>query len=162
MLLEHRTIGIAISNARLSMGIPFFSVCKVYTVQHSVWINNMTHNKWIHFCILLNSNYMSNLFFYTWKWKQKKWNWKVYTFFLTISLKCLVAHSCRTLCNPMDCSQPGSSVHGDSPGKNTGVGCHAFFQGIFPTQRSNLGGSLEPRSPAFQENSLPSEHQGSP
>ena len=34
----------------------------------------------------------------------------------------------------MDCSPPDSSVHGDSPGKNTGVSCHAFFQGIFPTQ----------------------------
>ena len=31
----------------------------------------------------------------------------------------------------------GSSVHGDSPGKNTGVGCHFLLQGIFPTQRSN-------------------------
>ena len=29
------------------------------------------------------------------------------------------------------------SVHGDSPGKNTGVGCHAHLQGIFPTQGSN-------------------------
>ena len=29
------------------------------------------------------------------------------------------------LCHPVDCSPPGSSVHGDSPGKNTGVGCHA-------------------------------------
>ena len=27
----------------------------------------------------------------------------------------------------------------DSPGKNTGVGCHFLFQGIFPTQRSNPG-----------------------
>ena len=43
------------------------------------------------------------------------------------------------LCNPMDCSPPGSSVHGDSPGKNTGVGCHALLQGIFPTQGSNPG-----------------------
>ena len=33
---------------------------------------------------------------------------------------------------------PGSSVHGDSPDKNTGVGGHAFLQGIFPTQGSNL------------------------
>ena len=32
------------------------------------------------------------------------------------------------LCDPMDCSPPGSSVHGDSPGKNTRVGCHALFQ----------------------------------
>ena len=38
---------------------------------------------------------------------------------------CLVGLSCLTLCNPMDCSLPGSSAHGDSPGKNTGVGCHA-------------------------------------
>ena len=51
----------------------------------------------------------------------------------------LVTQSCLTLCNPMDCSLPGSSVHGDSPDKNTGVGCHALLQGIFPTQGSNLG-----------------------
>ena len=36
-------------------------------------------------------------------------------------------------------SLPGSSVHGDSPGKNTGVGCHALLQGIVPTQGSNPG-----------------------
>ena len=29
---------------------------------------------------------------------------------------CLVAQSCLTLCDPMDCSLPGSSVHEDSPG----------------------------------------------
>ena len=46
--------------------------------------------------------------------------------------------SCLTLCNPMDCSLPGSSVHGDSPGKNPGAGCHFLLQGIFPTQGSNL------------------------
>ena len=37
------------------------------------------------------------------------------------------------------CNLPGSSVHEDSPGKNTGVGCHALLQGIFPTQGSNPG-----------------------
>ena len=42
------------------------------------------------------------------------------------------------LCNPMDYSSPDFSVHGNSPGKNTGVGCHALLQGIFPTQGSNL------------------------
>ena len=47
---------------------------------------------------------------------------------------CLVARSCSALCDPMDCSLPGSSVHGDSPGKTTRVGCHAFLQGIFSTQ----------------------------
>ena len=35
------------------------------------------------------------------------------------------------------CSLPDSSIHGDSPGKNTGVGCHALLQGIFPIQESN-------------------------
>ena len=54
-------------------------------------------------------------------------------------MQCLVALSCLTLCVPMDCSPPASSVHGDSPGKNTGVGCHALLQEIFPTQGSNPG-----------------------
>ena len=52
---------------------------------------------------------------------------------------CLVAQSCLTLCDPMDCCPPGSSVHGDSPGKNTEVGCPALLQGIFPTQGLNPG-----------------------
>ena len=42
---------------------------------------------------------------------------------------CLVVQSCQTLCDPMDCSLPGSSVHGGSPGKTTGVGCYALLQG---------------------------------
>ena len=33
--------------------------------------------------------------------------------------------------------EPGSSVHGNSPGKNTGVVCHFLFQGIFLTQVLN-------------------------
>ena len=32
----------------------------------------------------------------------------------------------------MDHSPPGSSVHGNSPGKNAEMGCHALLQGIFP------------------------------
>ena len=51
----------------------------------------------------------------------------------------LVAQSCPTLCNPRDCSLPDTSVHGDSPGKNTRVDCHALLQGIFPTQGSSPG-----------------------
>ena len=35
---------------------------------------------------------------------------------------CLLTRSCLTLCDPMDYSPPGSFIHGDSPGKNTGVG----------------------------------------
>ena len=46
---------------------------------------------------------------------------------------------CLTLCDPMDCGPLSSSVHPrDSPGKNTGMGCHALLQGIFLTQGSNL------------------------
>ena len=52
---------------------------------------------------------------------------------------CLVTQLCLILCDPMDCSPPGSSVHGDAPGKNTGVGFHALLQGILPTQGSNTG-----------------------
>ena len=54
---------------------------------------------------------------------------------------CLYAKSlqpCLTLCDPVDCSPPGSSVHGDSPGKNNGVDCFGLLQGIFTTQVSNL------------------------
>ena len=92
----------------------------------------------------------------------------------------LVAQLCPTLCDPMDCSPLGSSVHGDSPGKNTETGCHALFQGIFPTQGSNSGlphcrqilyhlthqGS--PRilewvaNPFFRESSQPGNRTGSP
>ena len=36
--------------------------------------------------------------------------------------------SCPTLCDPIDGSPPGSPVPGDSPGKNTGVGCHFLLQ----------------------------------
>ena len=52
---------------------------------------------------------------------------------------CLVAQSCLTLCDSMYYSPPGSSVHRDSPGKNTGVSCQALLQGILPTQGLNLG-----------------------
>ena len=68
----------------------------------------------------------------------------------------LVAQSCSTLCNPMDCSPPGSSVHGDFPGKNTGVGCHTLLQVNLPNSRIKL------RSPALQMDSLPFEPPGKP
>ena len=51
----------------------------------------------------------------------------------------LVSQLCVTLCDPVDYNPPGASVHGDSPGKKTGVGCHFLLQGILPTQGSNLG-----------------------
>ena len=69
---------------------------------------------------------------------------------------CQVTQSCLTLYNPMDCSLPGSPVHRDSPGKNTGVGFHAILQGIFPTQGSN------PCLPYCKQILYHLSHQGSP
>ena len=53
--------------------------------------------------------------------------------------------SCQTLCDPMDCSLPGSSVYGDSPGMNTGMGCHFLLQGTLPDP------VIEPGSPVLRE-----------
>ena len=59
---------------------------------------------------------------------------------LDLTLQCtfepvrvLAAQSCPALCDPVDGNLPGSSVRGDSPGKNTDVGSHSLHQGIFPT-----------------------------
>ena len=64
---------------------------------------------------------------------------------------CFVAQLCPTLGDPMEGSPPGSSVHGDSPGKSTRVGCHALLQGNLP----NPG--IKSRSPALQVDSSLSE-----
>ena len=52
--------------------------------------------------------------------------WENNTFTSAVSPSCMHAksfQSCLTLCSPMGCNLPGSSLHGDSPGKNAGVGC---------------------------------------
>ena len=72
---------------------------------------------------------------------------------------CVRAQLCLTLCNPMDCSLPGSSSHGVFLGKNTGVGCCFLLQGIFSTQ------GLSPRLwhlLHWQVDSLPLVPPGSP
>ena len=75
------------------------------------------------------------------------------------SVLCLVAKSCLTVCDPMGYSPPGFSAHGDSPGKNTGVCCHALLQGNLPNPGRT---QVEPRSPILQADSLPSEPPGKP
>ena len=60
-------------------------------------------------------------------------------YILPAYIQLCVCSSCLALSIPKDCSPPGSSVHGDSPGKNPGIGCHILLQGIFPTQGLNLG-----------------------
>ena len=65
--------------------------------------------------------------------------------------------SCLTLCDPMDCSPPGSSVHGFSG--------QEYWSGLpFPPpgDRPDAGIELEsPASPALQADSLLLSHQGS-
>ena len=69
---------------------------------------------------------------------------------------CLVTQFCLTPSDPMDCSLPGSSVHRDSPGKDSGVGCPALLQRIFLTQGSNPG------LPRCRQILYHLSHQGSP
>ena len=65
--------------------------------------------------------------------KGLEWTWSLP---VTSTVLCLVAQSCPTLCNPMDCSLSDSSVHRDSPGENTGGACHVL---------SSSRGSSKPR-----------------
>jgi len=69
---------------------------------------------------------------------------------------CLVTQFCLTLCEPMGYSPPGSSTHGDSPGKNTGERLPCPPAGDLP----NPG--IKPRSSSLQADSLLSELLGSP
>ena len=62
----------------------------------------------------------------------------------------------KSLCDPMDFSPPSFSVHGDSPGRNIEVGCHALLQGIFLTQGYNPG------LPHCRQILYHLSHQGSP
>ena len=66
---------------------------------------------------------------------------------------------CPTLCDPMDCSLPGSSGHGILQEKNTRVGCRALPQGIFLTQGMN---PCLLRLLHWQESSLPLMPPGKP
>ena len=64
-----------------------------------------------------------------------------------------VAQSCLTLCDRMDCSLPGSLVHGIFQAR---VGCHFLLQGIFPTQGS------DPSLPHCRQTLYRLSYQGSP
>ena len=69
-------------------------------------------------------------------------------FFKTHSSK--VAQSCLTLCHPMDCSLPGSSVHGIFQAR--------VWSGLpFPSPEDLLNPGIEPGSPALQADTLLSE-----
>ena len=67
----------------------------------------------------------------SWQWEHKSEKKQIRKHYL------LIFHH-EYSCGPMDCSPPGSSVHGIFSGKNTGVGCHFLLKRIFPTQGSSL------------------------
>ena len=88
-----------------------------------IWLNWLNSRNWIFLGIMIIlslNDWLSTRALGQTEWEQAK--------SLQTSL---------TLSDPMDCSPPGCSVHGDSPDKYTGVGCHAFLQGIFPAQEWN-------------------------
>ena len=67
------------------------------------------------------------------------------------------SHSvCPILCDPVDCRLPGSSVHGDSPGQNSGSGLP------FPSPGDLPNPGIRPQSLALQADSLQSEPPGKP
>ena len=78
---------------------------------------------------------------------------------MTCVCECSVTVVCPIIRDPVDCSPTRLLCPWDSPDKNTGVGCYALLQGIFPTQGSN---SCLPMSPALQADSLPTEPSGKP
>ena len=78
--------------------------------------------------------------------------WRLLPRFCKKNVLCLVIQSCPN-CNLMDCSPSGSSVRGDSSGKNTGVG---------PPPGDLPNPEIESRSPALQVDSLPAEPPGKP
>ena len=76
--------------------------------------------------------------------------------YIRVYMQAKSLQSCPTLCDPMDSSPPDSSVRGDSPDENTGVGSLYLLQRIFLTQELNQG-LLYYRQILYQLS-----HQGSP
>ena len=74
--------------------------------------------------------------------------------YIMLSVSC--TQSSLTLCNPMDCTPPGSFVHGISQARITGMGRYFLLQGIFLMQE------LNPHVLHWQADSFLLSHQGSP
>ena len=81
-----------------------------------------------------------------WRKRRPRWEW------------CLVAQSCLTLCDPMDCSPPGSSIHGISQARILEWVTISFSMGSsWPWDRTCVSSLLH-----WQVDSLTLSHQGSP
>ena len=75
-------------------------------------------------------------------------------------VRVLVTQSCPTLWYPMDYSPPDSTVYENVQGKNTGVDCHSFLQGIFPTEGLNPGLPYCRQILYFKPAEKPTDHNG--
>ena len=92
---------------------------------------------------------------------------KIRTFFtnqfsLIPKVKVLVAQLCLALCNSMDCSPPGPSVHGILQVRILEWVAIPFSRELFPSPGDLPNTGIEPRSPALQVDSLPAKPQGKP
>ena len=113
-------------------------VCEYYSWVYSLCVTSLTGK------IVLKSSGLirnpdSNWFFASCKLEHQYGEYRKNEIFPEITHRffhvlCFVARLGLTLCDRMDCSLPGCSVHEDSPSKNTREGCHALLQGIFSTQ----------------------------
>ena len=74
---------------------------------------------------------------------------------LTFSCYCLVTKSCPTLCDPMDCGLPGSSVHGI-------LLARILQRGAVSPSRASSQSRIKAMSPALQGDALLLSHQGRP
>ena len=77
---------------------------------------------------------------------------------MRVCVCCMLSRSAVSdSCEPMDCSSPGSSAHGDSPDKNPGMGwLPCLASGDLPKP------GIESMSPALQTDSLPAKPPGKP
>ena len=76
------------------------------------------------------------------------------TKFLVRKKESEVAQLCPTLCDPMDCSSPGSSIHGIFQAR--------ILEWIAISPGDLPGPGIKPRSPALQADALPSDPPGKP
>ena len=129
-------IFIPVSPLHLSLQPPFLDPCPIILIVESAIVNfilSLTVGRMEAFELRIH------LFRYDSGWELSyRWSWGWWVSSVTPRCLCSAgspgvrAQLCPTLCRP-----PGSSVHGDFPGTNTGVGCHPLLQGVFPTQGSN-------------------------
>ena len=128
--------------------IPFLSFVRLYC-QIDYYCKSFTFLLSFYFkyyCILGLYRLHCCLAICMWFWSSETWFLNLCVFPLPTALSpviflqqrvCVCVQLYPTLCNPMDCSPPGSSCPWDFLGKKTGTGCHFLLQGISLTQGSN-------------------------